>query len=138
MANIKAHIGTQLYKTEIRTATNVLIGDEPVSAGGEDLGFSPEELLAASLGACTSATLRMYADRKGWHELTDIKVEVDFKRDVKANISYFTRTIELVGNLNEEQRSRLLAIANKCPMHLTLMNPIEITTGLKLYDETPL
>ena len=131
MANIKAHIGTQLYKTEIRTATNVLIGDEPVSAGGEDLGFSPEELLAASLGACTSATLRMYADRKGWQELTDIKVEVDFKRDVKANTSHFTRTIELVGNLNEEQRSRLLAIANKCPMHLTLMNPIEITTGLK-------
>lgn len=131
MAHITAHIGTQLYKMEVRSATNLLIADEPVSAGGEDLGFSPEELLAASLGACTSATLRMYADRKGWKQLTDIKVDVDFKRDVQANISYITRTISFTGELDEDQRSRLLAIANKCPMHLTLMHPIEITTTLQ-------
>ncbi|PSK87408.1 OsmC family protein [Taibaiella chishuiensis] len=131
MAHITAQIGKQLYKTEIRTATNLLISDEPVSAGGEDLGFSPEELLAASLGACTSATLRMYADRKGWTELGEIKVDVDFKRDVQANISYITRTITLEGELSEDQRSRLLTIAGKCPMHLTLMHPIEITTTLQ-------
>lgn len=132
MAHITAHIGTQLYKTEISTATNLLIADEPVSAGGEDLGFSPEELLAASLGACTGATLRMYADRKGWTEMKEVNVDVEFKRDAKENISYFTRTITLTGDLSEEQRSRLLAIANKCPMHLTLMHPIEISTSLKV------
>jgi putative redox protein len=65
MIKITARIGTELYKTEIESANNKIISDEPESAGGKDLGFAPKELLASSLAACTCITLRMYANRKG-------------------------------------------------------------------------
>jgi len=130
MAHITAHIAQQPYKTEIRSATHVLIADEPVSSGGSDLGFTPEELLAASLGACTSVTLRMYADRKGWSELTSIQVEVDFKRDIATNTAYIDRRILLTGNIAPERQERLLAIANKCPIHQTLTNTVNIRTAI--------
>ena len=65
MSKITAHTGNELYKTEIRSETNFIVSDEPESSGGKDLGFSPKELLAASLASCTGITLRMYANRKG-------------------------------------------------------------------------
>lgn len=130
MAKVIASIGSALYKTEIKTATNSLISDEPISAGGMDLGFSPEELLASALAACTCGTLRMYANRKGWVELTEINVHVEFSRDVQANVSQMNRKIELVGILSEEQKARLLFIANKCPIHSTLTHTITIDTTL--------
>lgn len=130
MAKVVASIGKDLYKTEIRSATNSLIADEPVSAGGMDLGFSPEELLASALAACTCGTLRMYANRKGWVELEKINVSVEFERDVQANVSQMNRQIELVGRLTDEQKTRLLAIANKCPIHNTLTHTITIDTTL--------
>lgn len=130
MAKVIASIGTALYKTEIKTATNSLISDEPVSAGGMDLGFSPEELLASALAACTGGTLRMYANRKGWVALTAIHVEVEFSRNVQANVAQMNRKIELIGDLSEEQTTRLLAIANKCPIHNTLTHTITIDTTL--------
>lgn len=129
MTEITASIGTLLYKMEVSTPTNTLIADEPESLGGQDLGFSPADLLAASLGACTCATLRMYANRKGW-ELTDVKADVTFERDFANNRSYMHRSITLTGNLDEEQRERLLAIANSCYIHKTLTSPIEIETVL--------
>lgn len=129
MTTIHASIGTQPYKMDIRTATNAIVADEPTDLGGQDLGFSPADLITASLGACTCATLRMYANRKGW-DLTDVKVEVQFERDNINNKSHFTRTIELFGNLDETQKQRLLTIANGCFIHKTLTNPIEIVTAL--------
>jgi putative redox protein len=129
MTKITASIGTELYKMEIKTATNTLIADEPVALHGKDLGFSPAELLAASLGACTCATLRMYANRKGW-DLADVKVDVNFERDAKNNISFFTRTIKVSGQLDKEQKLRLLAIANSCFIHQALTNAIDIKTEL--------
>jgi len=130
MAKVQASIGSVLYKTEIRSATNSIISDEPVSAGGMGLGFSPEELLASSLAACTCGTLRMYANRKGWVELIEINVSVEFSRDVQLNVSQMKRSIELVGKLSEEQKARLLAIANKCPIHNALTHTITIDTLL--------
>ncbi|WP_159476150.1 OsmC family protein [Dyadobacter sp. 3J3] len=130
MAKVVASIRTELYKTVIKSATNSLIADEPISAGGMDLGFSPEELLASALAACTCGTLRMYANRKGWAELTEINVQVEFSRDIQSNVSQMNRTIELVGELNEEQKARLLIIANKCPIHNTLTHTITIDTTL--------
>ncbi|MFV5685954.1 OsmC family protein [Flavobacterium sp. GB2R13] len=129
MIQIKAHIGTELYKTELESATNKIISDEPESAGGKDLGFAPKELLASALAACTCITLRMYANRKGW-DLTDLKVEVTFEKDATENKSKIMRNIQLFGNLDDAQRTRLVNIADRCPMHQILTNPIEITTEL--------
>ena len=129
MIKITANIGTELYKTEVKTANNTIISDEPESAGGKDLGFAPKELLAASLAACTCITLRMYANRKGW-DLTDIKVEVTFEKDPTENKSKIMRNIQLFGNIDEAQKARLLNIADRCPMHQILANPMEITTEL--------
>jgi len=130
MAKVTSSIGKDLYKIEIKSETgNTLIADEPVTSGGQDLGFSPKELLAASLCACTSATLRMYADRKGW-DLTEVQLEIELERDDQANKTIITRHIQLFGNLDETQKDRLLAIANSCPVHKILRNPIEINTKL--------
>jgi putative redox protein len=129
MNKITANIGTELYKTEIESETNLIISDEPKSSGGQDLGFAPNELLASSLAACTAITLRMYANRKGW-ELTDVKVEVSFEPDSVQSKFKIVRDIQLLGNLDEHQQARLLIIADKCPIHKILTNPIEITTAL--------
>ncbi len=129
MNKITANIGAELYKTEIESETNLIISDEPKSSGGQDLGFAPNELLASSLAACTAITLRMYANRKGW-ELTDVKVEVSFETNSVENKFKIVRDIQLLGNLDEDQQARLLIIANKCPIHKILTNPIEITTEL--------
>ena len=129
MGKIKALIGTELYKTEIKSETNFIISDEPESSGGKDLGFAPKELLASSLAACTCITLRMYANRKGW-DLTDVKVEVTFETDSVDNKFKIMRNIQLFGNLENDQKKRLINIADKCPIHKILTNPIEITTEL--------
>lgn len=129
MEKITAHIGTQNYKVDIQGSKKTLIIDEPAELGGQDLGFNPKELLAASLGACTSITLKMYANHKGWN-LTDVKIDVTFDWDNEASKSIFSRKIELIGTLSDEQKDRLLKIADKCPVHKVLMHPTEIETML--------
>jgi len=130
MATISGHIGTEHYKVEIKSATgNHLIADEPVNQGGKNRGFSPKELLAAALMTCTSATIRMYADRKKW-DLKEVKSKISVNWDRDANKTNIHREIALIGNLTDEQRERLLQIANKCPVHKMLSNPIEIETDL--------
>lgn len=129
MAKITASIGRELYKTEINSVTNTIIADEPKEVGGKDLGFAPKELLASALGACTAITLRMYADRKGW-DLTDAKVDITFDWDTEKSKSVINRNIALFGTLDDAQRERLLKIANSCPIHKILTNPIEIETFL--------
>ncbi|RZJ72742.1 OsmC family protein [Flavobacterium sp.] len=128
MADITAVIGREKYKMTITSSHgNTLIADEPRHLGGEDLGFSPFELLASSLGTCTAATMRMYSDRKKW-ELEQVTVRVSVERDDKADKASFVRYIEMKGNLDKEQCARLLEIADKCPIHRTLEGKIEIET----------
>ncbi len=119
------------YITEIKSSKNTIFADEPEDLGGENAGFSPMELMAASLGSCTAITIRMYAERKKW-DLQDVKVEVNFERDGETNKSTMQRTIHLIGNLDEKQKERLHVIANNCPMHKALTNPIVITTEIGL------
>jgi putative redox protein len=128
MTKVFSSIGKELYKIEIKSPSgNVVISDEPIDSGGKDKGFSPFELLVSALAACTSATVRMYADRKGW-ELNEIKTEIEMERDEAANKTTFTRKIDFIGNLSQEQIARLLAVANACPVHKILSNQIEINT----------
>lgn len=130
MAKITSSIKKELYKVNIESPTgNVLVADEPIAMGGNDLGFSPKELLTSALAACTSATLRMYADRKGW-DLEEVKLEITLERDDKENKTIINRRLELIGNLDDSQKSRLLAVANACPMHKILSNPIDIHSEL--------
>jgi putative redox protein len=131
MVKISSHTGQELYKTDITSPSgNIIIADEPAINGGQNLGFSPKELLAASLAACTSATLRMYANRKGW-DLTAINTEVNLDRDEQANQTIITRNIQLTGSIDETQKARLLTVANSCPVHKILSNTINIHTEIK-------
>lgn len=130
MAKISSSITKELYKVAIKSPTgNVVIADEPLEIGGKDLGFSPKELLISALAACTSATVRMYADRKEW-DLLEVKTEIELERDEVANKTIINRKVEFIGVLSDEQKSRLLAVANKCPIHKILSNPIEINTTI--------
>jgi uncharacterized OsmC-like protein/pimeloyl-ACP methyl ester carboxylesterase len=100
--------------------------DEPLELKGLDTGPTPVELLSAALGGCTSITLRMYADRKGW-DVDGISVLIRQQR-VEGVGTRFTRSIELDGALDEAQRKRMLEIADKCPVHKILEGDVEIIT----------
>lgn len=123
---VTATIAQDRYATHLVTERNhKLLADEPASENGSDLGPTPDEFLMMSLASCTAITLRMYADRKNWVVLS-IKVTVVMER--KDGKTLFTRNIYVEGSLTEDERKRLLAIANSCPVHKTLHNPIEIET----------
>jgi putative redox protein len=124
---------------EIETGRHRLVADEPVEAGGTDTGPSPYELLLAALGACTSMTLSMYARRKQWPlEQVTVRLRHDkiHAQDCaecetkEGRLDRIEREISLAGPLDAEQRERLLAIANRCPVHRTLVSEVDIRTRL--------
>ncbi len=111
--------GAGKFQVEIKAAGARLIADEPVDVGGLGSGPSPYQLLSASLGACTSMTLRMYADQKKW-PLKRVGVTVNHAKRTEEPRDVFTREVFVEGELDDAQRDRLIAIANKCPVHRTL------------------
>jgi putative redox protein len=126
----------RLFATRVSGRVHTLVADEPMP-DGDDLGFSPYELLLASLGSCTAMTLQMYARRKAW-PLEQIRITLQFDRvhvgdaenceEPQRRIERITREIEVIGPLDETQRERLLEIAGKCPVHKTL------TSGATIVD----
>ncbi len=113
------------------------LADEPLAYGGTNQGMSPYGFLSSGLGACTSMTIRMYARRKGW-PLAHVSVDVshdkvhaqDAETSKEVRIDSFRRQIRLVGDLSDEQRQRLLEIADKCPVHRTLEQGARVETVL--------
>jgi uncharacterized OsmC-like protein len=127
------------FAQEVLAGKHRLTADEPVSAGGADTGPTPYDLLLAALGSCTSMTLGVYARRKGW-PLQSVTVRLAHSRihavdcaDCETNDGRLDRidvSIELAGDLTEEQRRRLLEIADRCPVHQTLQSEIDIRTRI--------
>lgn len=116
------------YKTKIFSGGHMIYADEPESMGGTDEGMNPYALILASLGACTAITIRMYADRKKI-SLESIRVDLVFSSTNAENKqSTITRNLTLTGDLTSDERVRLLNIADKCPIHKLLENPITIIT----------
>ena len=127
------------FAQEIIAGPHQFASDEPTSVGGTDSGPTPYDLLLAGLGSCTSMTIAMYARRKQWAlervtvRLRHSRVHAEDCADCEtrpASLTLIERDIELEGILDEEQRARLLAIANRCPVHLTLTSQMDIRTKL--------
>ena len=128
------------FRTEIDAAGHALVADEPRSLGGTDTGAGPYGFVLAGLGACTAMTLRMYADRKGWPLVrADVRLRHDHihVKDCEGStggkprkLDRIERKLDLHGDLDDEQRARLLQIADKCPVHRTLSSDIRIETTL--------
>lgn len=127
------------FTQKIIIGNHVLIADEPIINGGNDTGPSPYDFLLAALGSCTSMTLRMYAKLKKFpleqvivrlaHEKIHVEDCIGCENN-NSKVDHIDRLIELEGALTEEQRTKLLEIADKCPVHRTLTSKIIITTKL--------
>jgi uncharacterized OsmC-like protein/alpha/beta superfamily hydrolase len=138
-------IGKSGLVTDILANSHRLVADEPISSGGSNLGPTPYDYLMAGLGACTAMTLRLYADRKEW-PLDSVTVRLSHQKIHAADcetcetqegrLDQIERHIELAGALDDQQKERLLQIANRCPVHRTLKSEIAIQTELKAYDQT--
>jgi len=125
------------FTQRIRVGCHMLTSDEPAAAGGDDLGPAPYDLLLAALGACTSMTVRMYAQRKNWPlrsttvTLTHSKIhaaDCESCETTSGRVDHIVREVRFDGDLDAAQRARLLEIANKCPVHRTLHSEVVVQT----------
>jgi putative redox protein len=126
---IVAPTGLGRFQVEARIGGSALLVDEPAALGGLGSGPNPYDLMCAALGACTSMTLKLYAERKGW-TIDRIEVGVVHGRADLRGPDTFARSILVEGPLDAEQTARLLEIADRCPVHLTLERGSAITTTL--------
>jgi putative redox protein len=127
MHKITASIGNDRYQTTISNARHTLIADEPADVNGTDLGPTPQELLLMSLASCTVITLRMYADRK---QMPVDAFYVTITSDMVNGTLILSRDISISGTITDEDRVKLMRIADACPVHKALTHPIEINTTL--------
>jgi putative redox protein len=134
------------FTNSVWAGAHHLLADEPVNLGGADTGPNPYELLMAGLGACTSMTLRMYADRKGW-PLEGVRVRLAHGKihakdcadceTTEGRIDRITRNIEVSGPLDDAQLTRLLEIADRCPVHRTLHSEVKVVSTMGQGDPSP-
>ena len=136
-AHVIVHGTAAGFAQEVEIGSHELYADEPVSYGGTDTGASPYDLLLAALGSCTSMTIGLYARKRGW-PLEKITVSLrhskihakdcDDCETKEGKIDRIWRDVHLDGALSDEQRAKLMEIADKCPVHQTLTSEINIKT----------
>jgi putative redox protein len=126
MREVNISSRSEQYTQDIAIGDHRFYADEGVANGGNDIGPEPHELLLAALGACTSMTLKIYSARKGWTLRT---VRVKLTGGAADGTYVITRQISMDGDLDAEQRKRLIEIADKCPVHKTLSGQIVIQTS---------
>jgi putative redox protein len=128
--NVEGKIGTQKYLCTISWRNGTLLMDEPESVGGQNIGPDPFSTFLASLAGCTLSTLRMYIDRKGW-DIPEINISLNLAQEMNPELeTSISRTITFPTNISDEQRERLLLIAEKCPISKILKNKITINTTI--------
>lgn len=110
------------FAHDVEVRGHTFVSDEPGTVGGDDLGPTPQELIAGALAACTAITLRMYGGRKGW-DLDGLEVVAESQPGERGACGPFVVTLRLPSGLSDEQVRRLRAIAGKCPVHRTLASP---------------
>ena len=125
---VQAEIRETDFAVTLKAGPHSWICDEPQAAGGQDAGPAPYDLLLGSLGACTAITLRMYAKRKQW-DVRAVNVELHFKREEQG--ARIDRLISIDGDIDAAQCARMLEIAEKTPVTLTLKSATTIHTELK-------
>ena len=137
---VTAHIDRRRFHTAVQARDHVRTLDEPEDVGGADTGPTPYEALLGALGGCTAMTLRMYADRKGWPlERVRVRLRTAPSHEPDSEMSHrqavgphlLERQIELEGPLTDEQRTRLMQIADRCPVKQTLERGVRVVDGTR-------
>jgi len=127
MRKVQSQFGVGSLQQKLAVGDLHFLADAEVARGGSGTGPSPHEYLAAALASCTSMTLKMYTERKTW-KLENAIVTVDIERT--NDVEILSRDIQLIGELDNEQKERLLDVASKCPIHKALAGEIQIKTQL--------
>ncbi len=121
----KAVTGKTPYITQIENGNHQLWADEPLEAGGQDKGPSPIGYLEAAIASCSTITMRMYADRKGW-DLEEVMVTVERRHDEQNKETIMAKSVEIRGNLDAQQTQRLIDIGGRCPVIRLVANNVKI------------
>ena len=119
------------FTHDVKVRMHQMTADEPEDLGGDDMGPSPQELLAASLASCTAITMEMYARRKGWN-VDGLEVECDYQPAERGAVTRFELIMKMPAHLSEEQVSKLQVIAAKCPVHRTLEGEVAFDERVEL------
>ena len=119
------------FTHDVKVRHHALTADEPEDQGGDDMGPSPQELLAASLASCTAITMEMYAKRKGWN-VDGMQVDVDYTPAERGCVTRFELVMKMPAHLSEEQVAKLQVIAAKCPVHRTLEGEVAFDERVEL------
>ena len=127
MEKVTAIIGSENYKTTIKTSSSEFITDMPEAEGGKNTGPKPKELLGAALAGCVTMTVKMYANRSNW-PLEEVHVDVEVDTETNPGTTIFRKKVSFTGDLTEDQIKRLHLIASKCPINKLLQNPITVET----------
>jgi putative redox protein len=119
------------YTHDVKAGDHAITVDEPVATGGDNLGPSPQELLAAALASCTAVTMEMYAQRKGW-DTAGLAVDCRYTPAERGCPTHFELILKMPPHLDEDQIERLQVIAAKCPVHRTLEGEVMFDERVEL------